>query len=1143
MVNNRDGQASNSPIKLPTQAGNTGAPKTAPEPQEQIEDEIEIGPSINGCHNPVKTNLAKGDAMTSIVNDLETSRAQKLDKHYIWGTIANGNVLSAYLKYEWGPQEGDSKNDKELKTAGARWLDKRTPEQKQLLVKCQTLARKFAGDPNREIKEMLFMISEPGSVGQEAHMDMEHNNGDYVVFIMFTKGYKTQWMTTEKELKINSFMDIPTEWSIEEEQQPLEPGDAFALMPSLPHRAPAHPSSNKQRRVVLMIVFASKPSDGRPIFLQEHKDRVQTYREEQEKKEKNNVSQTQPNTVEQKHLECSFGGDGTKKCSFNTTVQGCTNEVCKTKLGSCYTCSVEHSTGTTHTEDDTTNTTARICAGCCACEKCASRRRLPGHAPLGAPHQQENTAATPTDEIKSQEEITSTHDKRMDNDEKTTAPEQECPFSKYEWFQHLRANPQCKWRTFGSNTEGCDTNNCKCPFRVQDIRQMTEVVCDNENSYVELNKSCLTPEFGKTPQAKRAISEWCEKNTEARKVLHNRFKELKSAMNAEDNEKNAFKANPQGWRPPPYEIEQAPTSALAYSDSPDSSGPDDNIDMEEDEYETEKPEGEWHTTKFDAKPSAEGKACMLPWGESKVDDEIWVWRHDQPDEGHTHDEEDESIVVTIVRDTAAMQGTIELDWKEHVLRTGGKEGGLTEAILASNDWLSKEPIKAGVITILGDCLQQKLSKKQNNITVVYESRQNMDERVRTDTKVVKRNNNTHDREIIVDLWLFARGSRRNQYRAFIEGEDDRAMHINEYDVLKTYKEYSDFASRSGTIFIPPLKMALDAAKYHSQPPATCAYVNDQLRRNNWPSRLRVPQRLQVAQDSSEDTLKDFYDVMRRDTTLATSFIHRREYASAQQFSQFAVKNPTVLKAAGKSQFRGTVSMVHKEGSYFRVLFINLQYIRLHQIYARGGGEDVEIHEPDLTTGHRILIEEAREYTRNLDRDVNRIYGYLAQVTIAKTDYEMMEFSVISVDSYPTMTLNEKEPSDMWKMKNTQTAPETKCNERRVGDALAHSVRRMIRDNTPGERERPTTPPQSTETTDADTNKPWIPTLWEDGIRTLIQKAQRAGASKQNKSLTDREEHKIHINGKDSLITGKTDTETPTGENTKVRNKRQRTEKQ
>ena len=71
--------------------------------------------------------------------------------------------MSAYLKYKWGPQEGEKKVHKDLKNAGARWLEKRTPEQKQLLEKCQTLARKFARAPDREIDEMLFMISEPGS--------------------------------------------------------------------------------------------------------------------------------------------------------------------------------------------------------------------------------------------------------------------------------------------------------------------------------------------------------------------------------------------------------------------------------------------------------------------------------------------------------------------------------------------------------------------------------------------------------------------------------------------------------------------------------------------------------------------------------------------------------------------------------------------------------------------------------------------------------------------------------------------------------------------------------------------------------------------------------------------------------------------
>ena len=83
MTTNKDGQTSNSSTGLPTHAENTGAPGTPPEPQEQIEDEIEIGPPINGCHKPIKTNLAKGNAMASMVEDLELSRTQKHDKNYI----------------------------------------------------------------------------------------------------------------------------------------------------------------------------------------------------------------------------------------------------------------------------------------------------------------------------------------------------------------------------------------------------------------------------------------------------------------------------------------------------------------------------------------------------------------------------------------------------------------------------------------------------------------------------------------------------------------------------------------------------------------------------------------------------------------------------------------------------------------------------------------------------------------------------------------------------------------------------------------------------------------------------------------------------------------------------------------------------
>ena len=172
-----------------------------------------------------------------------------------------------------------------------------------------------------------------------------------------------------------------------------------------------------------------------------------------------------------------------------------------------------------------------------------------------------------------------------------------------------------------------------------------------------------------------------------------------------------------------------------------------------------------------------------------------------------------------------------------------------------------------------------------------------------------------------------------------------------------------------------------------------------------------------------------------------------------------------------------------------------------------------------------MIEEAREYVRNLCRDVNRIYGYLAQVTIAKTQHRKMEFSVISVDSYPTMVLNEREPTGMWEKKSTQSAPETKCNTRRVGDALAHSIKRMIRDNTPEERKKPTTPSGQTEilgiaweAMNIDTNEPWKGTLWKDGVKTHIQAAQKIRSA----GLA-REQNYIMIDAKDKLTKGKSKT--------------------
>ena len=163
----------------------------------------------------------------------------------------------------------------------------------------------------------------------------------------------------------------------------------------------------------------------------------------------------------------------------------------------------------------------------------------------------------------------------------------------------------------------------------------------------------------------------------------------------------------------------------------------------------------------------------------------------------------------------------------------------------------------------------------------------------------------------------------------------------------------------------------------------------------------------------------------------------------------------VIEITKESTLRGTVVPVHKGGSYFRILFINLQRIRVHHIH-RGEAKEIQEHQL-LTAEHRAMTHEAWEYVRNLSRDINRIYGYLAQVLIAKTQGKKLEYSVISVDSYPTMVINEKEPTDTWRRKDTQSPPETACNTRIVGEALAHSIIRMIQQATPETRTEPSTP--------------------------------------------------------------------------------------
>ena len=81
--------------------------------------------------------------MASIVRDIDAARREKVrgNKDYVWGQIDNGGVKQLYLEYKWGPQKGERKVNLELKAAGARWLDRRTPEQKQLLEECEAVKK------------------------------------------------------------------------------------------------------------------------------------------------------------------------------------------------------------------------------------------------------------------------------------------------------------------------------------------------------------------------------------------------------------------------------------------------------------------------------------------------------------------------------------------------------------------------------------------------------------------------------------------------------------------------------------------------------------------------------------------------------------------------------------------------------------------------------------------------------------------------------------------------------------------------------------------------------------------------------------------------------------------------------------------
>ena len=139
---------------------------------------------------------------------------------------------------------------------------------------------------------------------------------------------------------------------------------------------------------------------------------------------------------------------------------------------------------------------------------------------------------------------------------------------------------------------------------------------------------------------------------------------------------------------------------------------------------------------------------------------------------------------------------------------------------------------------------------------------------------------------------------------------------------------------------------------------------------------------------------------------------------------------------------------------------------------------------------------------------------LAQVMIAKTRHDAMEYTIISVDSYPTMVLNGSEPTGMWNKKDTDVPPDGECNTHRIGDALARSIRNMITDTIPEERKKPAKIDEAMKdhiektldikyddlTKGVDT--PYMATRWSDGTKTQpSQKNIKAGSKP---TLLDRE---------------------------------------
>ena len=211
-----------------------------------------------------------------------------------------------------------------------------------------------------------------------------------------------------------------------------------------------------------------------------------------------------------------------------TNVHTCTTESCNTKLYASRACSIKHSTGTTRQDSMANDETVFICTACCGCTTCTTRGRKTtetdekGRTPLSSPHQQGAGTATSSQEgaanrngLETPERTTAVRKERegdADKSAKSTANNSVTTFKRFMWFQHLRVNPHCRWRSLEDNKASCDISNCKCTPRKQDTRMMTDVVCNDKQAFVDLG-------FHEIPAIRQAISEWCEQNSEAWRSL------------------------------------------------------------------------------------------------------------------------------------------------------------------------------------------------------------------------------------------------------------------------------------------------------------------------------------------------------------------------------------------------------------------------------------------------------------------------------------------------------------------------------------------------------------------------------------------------------------------------------------------------